>query len=84
MPSFSDWQDVEVDINVDVDEFYEEMTSSERKEMYQLLVDNGYGVEYSSTNSSWEFDEAIAKLQKNYLLLTKEETAAVVALAKRF
>lgn len=84
MPSFSDWQDVEVDINVDVDEFYEEMTSSERKEMYQLLEDNGYGADYSSTNSSWEFDEAIAKLQKNYLLLTKEETAAVIALAKRF
>lgn len=84
MPSFSEFQDVEMEINVDVDEFYEEMTSSERKEMYRLLVDNGYGVEYFSTNSSWEFDEAIAKLQKSYLLLTKEETAAVVALAKRF
>ena len=84
MPSFSDWQDVEVDINVDVDEFYEEMTSSERKEMYKLLAENGYSEDYSSTNSSWEFDEAIAKLQKNYLLLTKEETAAVIALAKRF
>ena len=84
MPSFSDWQDVEVDINVDVDEFYEEMTSSERKEMYQLLEDNGYGLDYSSTSSSWEFDQAIATLKKNYLLLTKEETEAVITLAKRF
>lgn len=84
MPSFSDWQDVEVEINVDVDEFYEEMTSSERNKMYQLLEDNGYGLDYSSTSSSWEFDQAIATLKKNYLLLTKEETEAVIALAKRF
>lgn len=84
MPSFSDWQDVEVEIDVDVDEFYEEMTSSERKEMYQLLEHNGYGLDYSSTSSSWEFDQAIAALKKNYLLLSKEETEVVIALAKRF
>ncbi len=84
MPSFSEFQDVEMEINVDVDEFYEEMTSSERREMYKLLVENGYGEDYCSTNSSWEFDAAITTLQKNYLLLTKEETAAVITLAKRF
>jgi hypothetical protein len=84
MPSFSEWQDVETEINVDVDEFYEEMNSSERKEMYRLLVDNGYGLDYSSTTSSWEFDEAILTLGKNYLQLSKEETEAVIALAKRF
>jgi hypothetical protein len=84
MPSFSEWQDVETEINIDVDEFYEEMNSSERKEMYKLLADDGYGLDYSSTNSSWEFDQAIIVLQKSYLLLTKEETEAIIALAKRF
>lgn len=84
MPSFSDWQDVEVEIDVDVDEFYEKMNSRERNEMYQLLEDNGYGLDYSTTSSSWEFDQAISALKKNYLLLSKEETEAVIALAKRF
>jgi len=41
MPYFSDYQEVDVEMNIDVDEFYEEMDHSERQEMYELLVKNG-------------------------------------------
>jgi hypothetical protein len=86
MPRFSDYQEVDVNMNIDVDEFYEEMDRSERKEMYQLLVKGGYvdGIEDLSGRSSWEFDEAMIKLKINYHSLTNEETDLIIKLAKRF
>jgi hypothetical protein len=86
MPYFSEYQEVDVELNIDVDEFYREMTRSERKEMYQLLLEGGYvtGLEDPSGRSSWEFDEAIIKLKSNYHALTNEETDLIIKLAKRF
>lgn len=86
MPRFSDYQEVEVDLNVDVDEYFEEMDDHERQEMYDLLVKNGYGFGEGtpSGRSSWEFDSAIGKLKQNYLALTNDETDLIIKLAKRF
>jgi len=86
MPYFSDYQEVDVEMNIDVDEFYEEMDRSERQEMYELLVKNGFGIgaDTPSGRSSWEFDEAMGKLKQNYHALTNEETDLIIKLAKRF
>jgi len=86
MPRFSDYQEVDVEMNIDVDEFYEEMDRSERKEMYQLLIKGGYvdGLEDPSGRSSWEFDEAIIKLKANYHSLPNEDVDLIIKLAKRF
>jgi len=86
MPRFSEYQDVEVDMDIDVDEFFEEMNSSERQEMYDLLVEKGYGIGENtpSGRSSWEFDEAMGKLKQNYHSLSNQETDLIIKLAKRF
>lgn len=86
MPRFSEYQDIDVQMDIDVDDFYEEMDHSERQEMYDLLVEKGYGFgeNTSSGRSSWEFDEAMGKLKQNYYALTNEETDLIIKLAKRF
>jgi len=88
MPQFSDYQDVEVDVvmNIDVDEYYEEMDDSDKREMFRLLVKNGYATQLriSSGRSSWEFDEAMDKLKQNYYALSNEETDLIIKLSKRF
>lgn len=86
MPRFSDYQEVEVELNVDVDEYFEEMDRSERQEMYDLLVAKGFGIGENtpSGRSSWEFDEAMGKLKQNYHALTNDETDLIIKLAKRF
>jgi len=86
MPSFrqevnvDEWVDVDVDI--DVREFFDEMSETEKDEMRRLLGDET--LENESSRSSWEFDEAILKLKKNYYGLTNEETNLIIKLAKRF
>ena len=88
MPQFSDYQDVEVDVvmNIDVDEYYEEMDDSDKREMFRLLLKNGYANQLGipSGRSSWEFDEAIDKIKQNYYSLTNEETDLIIKLSKRF
>ena len=88
MPQFSEYQDVEVDVvmNIDVDEYFEEMDNSERQEMYDLLIAKGFGFGENSPSgrSSWEFDEAMNKLKQNYHSLTNEETDLIIKLSKRF
>jgi hypothetical protein len=88
MPQFSDYQDVEVDVvmNIDVKEYYDEMDASECKEMYQLLLKGGFTNTFgeSSGRSSWEFDEAMGKLKQNYHALTNDETDLIIKLSKRF
>jgi hypothetical protein len=88
MPQFSDYQDVEVDVvmNIDVDEYYKEMDEEERREMFNLLIKGGFGIGGSipSGRSSWEFDEAMGKLKQNYHALANEETDLIIKLSKRF
>ena len=88
MPRFSEYQDVEVDVtmDIDVDDFFQEMDDEECREMYKLLVEDGFdlGDKTPSGRSSWEFDEAMGKLKQNYHALTNEETDLIIKLAKRF
>lgn len=87
MPSFTDYQEVDVDVEMDisVSEFYEEMDDADCKEMARLLRKDGYlGEGLSSNSTNWEFEEAIAKLKKHYYSLTNEETNQIINIAKRF
>lgn len=88
MPRFSEYQDVEVDVtmDIDVDDFFQKMDDEECREMYKLLVEDGFdlGDKTPSGRSSWEFDEAMGKLKQNYHSLTNEETDLIIKLAKRF
>lgn len=76
---------VDVDLDIDVDEYFEEMDEDDCKEMASLLTKAGYlEIDPSTGRSSWEFDEAIGKLRRNYYALTNEETDLIIKLAKRF
>ncbi len=79
----SDW----IDIDVDVDEFYEEMDEREKKEMARLLSQGGYNVApeiESRCVDGQDFQEALRKLATNYYSLSNEDIAPIMQLAKRF
>jgi hypothetical protein len=76
---------VDVDLDIDVDEYFEAMDEIDCKEMSRLLTKRGYIENDPSTGrSSWEFDDAITKLRQNYYALSNEETDLIIKLAKRF
>lgn len=95
MPTFSKLEDVEVcevvevdvDIDVSVEEFYQEMDYDECEEMVKLLQKKGFTnvIETGGRGmDAAEFEEAIEKLVKNYHCLPKEQTDLIISLAKRF
>lgn len=92
MPSFSKEVNVDeyvdVDLDISVSEFFDELDDDEKKEMYELLIGDGVGygsdINQPSGRVSWEFDDAIVKLKKNYYALTNEEIELLVKMSKRF
>ena len=87
MPQFSDYQEVEVEMNISVQEFFDEMTDKQRMEMiklifsseaYNLSFPEGRGVE------AQQFNDAIKTLAGKYLNLTNSEVDQIITLAKRF
>lgn len=85
MPEFSTTEYVDIDINIDVDEFFYRMDNSEKQEMFDLLVEDGFGsVDGAPSNTNWGFIDAINKLSNNYYSLSNEEVDAVIKLVKRF
>jgi hypothetical protein len=89
MPKFSKEVNVDeyvdVDLDIDVDEYFKEMDEEECREMASLLTKEGYiEADPSTGRSSWEFDEAINKIRLNYYALSNEDIAPILQLAKRF
>lgn len=89
MPTFNELVDVSdwVDIEIDVDDFYEHMDTSERKEMAKLLSQGGYDVlptVDSRAVDGQDFQEALRKLAAAYYSLSNEDIAPIMQLAKRF
>lgn len=89
MPTFykevnvDEW--IDTDIDIDVEEFFDEMDDSDKREMAALLTKAGYiEADPSTGRSSWEFDEAINKIKLNYYSLSNEDIAPIIQLAKRF
>ena len=89
MPIFNELVDVSdwVDIEIDVDDFYEHMDTEERKEMAKLLYQGGYDVlpaVESRAIDGQDFQEALRKLAAAYYSLSNEDIAPIMQLAKRF
>ena len=86
MPTF--YTDAELD--VDVEEIYDELSYSEIDELVNILVD-GHVVRTSSAktadsqnNSEWLFSNMIGKIISNRLRLTKEEEELLQKISNRF
>ena len=85
MPEFIVEECVEIDAYIYVDEFFDKMTNSEKLEMFDLLIEDGFSVDGDTqSHTNWEFTEAITKLNTNYLSLTNEEVDTIIKLSKRF
>ena len=91
MPTFSEYQDVEVELDISVGDFYDEMDEDEKALMLDyILEDQEKKGEFIKTNvvgrgySATEFEQAIDKLIQNYSQLTVKEAQIIVQLAKRF
>lgn len=90
MPTFykevnvDEW--VDTDIDIDVDEFFEQMDDDDMKEMTKLLRKAGYHVVEvpSESPDGQDFQEALRKLAAAYYSLSNEDIAPIMQLAKRF
>ena len=86
MPYFT--QDDEFEI--DVDDFYSEMSSREKEEMYDLLKADGYYSSFKKEDEmpasvpEGEFINIMSKISSNRLLLTNEEDEMLKRIASRF
>jgi len=78
------------EMDIDLDDFLWELSSSEKDELVDLLIDDGYAIKMVShfannqTLSEWEFAKVITKIADNRLRLTAEEDALLKKIADRF
>ena len=78
------------DLDIDVDDFYYEMSDREKQEMYELLREDGYGSSFKLSDErpasvpEWEFIDTIEKISSNRLQLTNEEDEMLKKIASRF
>jgi len=86
MPHFSEYQEVEVEMDISVQEFFDEMADYQRTEMIKLLTNDGYGLVVSEGRGveAQQFNDAIKTLAGKYLNLTNSEVDQIITLAKRF
>ena len=87
MPNFSKEVYVDTDIDIDVDEFLEECSSSEIREVKIWLVRNGdLSSEelYDEDEINCDFDFQVSKLIGSKRHLTKEEENTILRIANKF
>ena len=90
MPTF--YQEAEVD--VDVSDFVSECSTSELKELIEILIDDGHlkkvGSEILKTGESptgfneQEFNDAISKIQDSYIQMDLEDIETIKRISKKY
>lgn len=89
MPEFYQTVEVDAEVEVSVDEFYDACSSSEKEELVDLLKDDGYlkdEVITSEDTDTYMYDEfniALQKLSANRLVLSVEEEEIIKKIASR-
>ena len=78
-----------ISVDVDLDDVYSELTSSDKRELVELLTDDGYIDEpvisqNSSSLQNEEFNEACLKLANSYYQLTQEEEEIIMKIVKKY
>jgi len=78
------------EMDIDLDDFLWELSSSEKDELVDLLIEDGYAYKIVKNSadrqslSEWEFSKVITKIADNRLRLTAEEDALLRKIANRF
>jgi ribosomal protein S8 len=89
MPEFYQTVEVDAEVEVSVDEFYDACSSSEKEELVDLLKDDGYLKDEVITSEDIEtymydeFNIALQKLSTNRLVLSIEEEEIIKKIASR-
>jgi hypothetical protein len=90
MPEFSEYVEVEAEIEVSVDDFIEACSPGEIEELITALEEDGYIKPRSSTENveprsllDIEWDEVCTKLNSSRLVLTTEEEETIKRIASR-
>lgn len=83
MPEFKTY------VDVDVDDFYDELDVTEKKDLIDRLIEDNYikdrdvVTKYNETSPAGQiFEEAIDKITANRLQLTLEQEEYIISLAK--
>ena len=76
-------------VDVDVDDFYDELDKTEKKDLIDRLIEDGYirdtdlDTKYNETSPAGQiFEDAINKIRANRLQLTLEQEEYILSLAK--
>ena len=84
MPEFTTY------VDVDVDDFYDELSKSDKKELIDRLIednlikDTDADVMYNEASPAGQiFEDALDKIKSNRLSLTAEQEESIILLAKR-
>lgn len=77
------------DLDIDVDDFFYEMSDDDKVEMYELLSAAGYTSSFKTSDEpagfpEWEFTNIMSKITVNRLQLTNEEDEVLKKIASRF
>jgi hypothetical protein len=80
----------EVDVDIYIDAFYDELDSREKEQLVEWLKEDGYLVgriaEYDTPGTPMQdmFNENINKIKNSYYQLTNEEIELIEKLAKKY
>lgn len=85
MPSFTEWTEVEVDVDVSVNDFLSECDSDDIKEIITALQEDGYLTpkDLLTDSSNTELSQALAKIARFKNLLTAEEEKIIKKIGNR-
>ena len=77
------------DLDIDVDDFFYEMSDDDKVEMYELLSAASYTSSFKTSDEpsgfpEWEFNNIMSKINVNRLQLTNEEDEMLKKIASRF
>jgi hypothetical protein len=89
MPSFSQYTEVEVDIDIEVSDFIDECSDREIQRMIKILRKEGYlspdeGMPGEDNLLDIEYKNALDKLYNRRIYLTLEEEQFIKQLANKF
>ncbi len=80
MPEFEAW------VDVDVDDFYCECHDRDKKELAEMLIEDGYASPFNGTRDTIEdtdLDQAVAKIIQFRMQLTVEEEELIKKIGNR-
>jgi hypothetical protein len=92
MPKFYEYQEVEAELDIDVDDFLNKCNTSETEELIDALIEDGYLIkncraaskDYGHSVPESMYIQAIDKLRDKWNSLTTEEEQAILNIASRF